>query len=194
MKKQEILFLLLSLAFFVGGLYGASAVSQSIADYIGQHGWATYNNWSIVIGSGLAVLFLTLLGIRLWLQLPNRKELGIGLFGALFTAFVLTQFVLLPTEYVHLPQFTILTVLLFLAFPRWPLGALLFSQAACIADEWAQSFVPTRVLDINDIFFNFIGMYFGILLYWSIAGIVEHRAKKRMKVNAHPQREETATA
>lgn len=169
MTKRELILLSLSVLYFFGGLFGASAVSQWVVNYINQNGWSLFNQMNLVIGLFLAGVFLWVLGFRLSYKRPTQREVWIGVAGVVFSSYVLTNFVLLPSEFIHIPQFMGLTILLFLALPRCPLCALLLSQMACIGDEWAQSFFPGRVLDVNDIFLNIIGMFVGLALWWGLS-------------------------
>lgn len=171
MRKREVFFFIFALFYFIFGLIGSTAVSQSIAQYIGKNGWSTYNQWTIAVGSLLTGMILTLLILRAWLRRPTWWEWLFFFVGLSFSLKILyfRSVVLLSTELVHLPQFMILTLLFLYAFPRQIYIAVTFSVIACIADEWVQSFLPSRVLDINDIFLNFIGLFLGLILYWALS-------------------------
>lgn len=59
------------------------------------------------------------------------------------------------------------TVLNFLAFPRWywwVRGLLMFLVG--VAVEYVQSFHPTRMADITDIYANSAGVLVGLVLIW----------------------------
>lgn len=169
LKKKEIVFLILSIAYFFGGLFGSTAVSGLVVKYIQHNGWGLLRYWTYHIGAVMIAIALILVFLRLWFRLPTPKECIIAAIGTTFTIFVITHFVLLTTEIIHIPQFMFLTVLFLEAFPRNPQTGLLLSQIACIGDEWSQSMLPGRVLDINDIFLNFIGMFIGMILWWAIS-------------------------
>jgi hypothetical protein len=177
LKKREIVFFVLSMVYFFGCMYATSNVSGAIVVYIREHGWTEFNQWAFGIGGFMAGVIGTLLLLRVWLKQPTWSEVLVGVLGGCFSFFVLWKFVLLTTELIHIPQFMLLTVMIFCAFPRWRQGAWLFSLTACIGDEWLQSYLaallpdymPGRILDINDIFLNFIGMYLGLLLWWSFS-------------------------
>ncbi len=173
--KRTYIFSTLAILYFIGCAYGANAVSQSIADYIGQNGWDQFNFYAMIIGILLIVPFSILFGLRFWLKRPTYKEVLWGLLGLGFSYYILYDFVLLTTEYVHIPQFMILTVLLYMAFPKDHLIVFIIVSAGCIVDEWIQSWMPNRVLDINDIFLNFIGFYVGLLLWWCISIFFKER-------------------
>ncbi|MDX9755334.1 MAG: VanZ family protein [bacterium] len=169
MKKREIVLLVIALVYCIAGLFGSTAVSNTVIRFIEQNGWDELRYWTYRIGGGLAGLTLVLVFIRLWFRLPTPREFTIGVVGTAFTAFVITNFVLLTTEIIHIPQFMILTMLFLFAFPRHPQTGLLLSQIACIGDEWAQSMLPGRILDLNDVFLNFIGMFAGMLCWWALS-------------------------
>jgi len=167
--KRSFIFSTLAIFYFIACVFGANAVSQSIADYIGQNGWERFNTYAFYIGGFLAIVFVILCGLRLWYRRPNLSEIMMGLFGFAVSFYILYDFVLLTTELIHIPQFLIFTLLLCFAFPKDLFIVLIVSSAGCIVDEWVQSFMPNRVLDLNDIFLNFIGLYVGLLFWWCIS-------------------------
>ncbi len=175
--KQTYLFSSLALFYFIICALAANAVSQSIANYIGENGWEQFNTYTFLIGGIFALAFVLLLGFRIWVKFPRYHEILVGMIGFGLTFFILNHFVLLTTEYIHIPQFIILTLLLCLAFPRTLFTALAFSALACIVDEWIQSWMPNRVLDFNDILLNFIGLFFGLVIWWCISTII-HDSKR----------------
>ncbi|MGI6457281.1 MAG: VanZ family protein [bacterium] len=182
MSRKEFAFCITAIVYFIACLFGSTAVSSSIAQYIGTYGWSTFNAWSMAIGGVFSVVVLVLMIWRFVLQLPAWYEIVIFFAGALPTAYVLYNFVLLTTELVHLPQFMILTVLWMYAFPRHLSLGILASIICCIGDEWAQSFMPGRVLDVNDIFLNFIGMFFGLVLWWVLSAFRIHEQNEVIQI------------
>ncbi len=126
----------------------------------------------------MAILACGIVGFvvsRLWIRFPTWKEGLVVLLGTVFTVSVLSRVVLLTTELIHLPQFAISTVLYCAAFPRHRWSAVSLSVMVCVADEWFQSFLPKRVLDLNDVFLNLIGLYIGLILWWAIDVTLQSR-------------------
>lgn len=169
MTKTEKFFFLLSILYFLFCLYGVTTVSQWISDFIRENGWSAFNEhlFPILYFTGGSVCGMLILRARLFM--PTWREWLFMGFGLLASIVILNSIVLLTTELIHIPQFAIITILLLNAFPRWRVIAFGWSATACIADEWSQSFLPNRVLDINDILLNLIGMYIGILIYWAFS-------------------------
>ena len=168
MTKKEIVFLCCAVFFCVFGFTCVSLVSNSIAQYIGRNGWKSFNHTVIPI---LVLLLVGAIGFvlsRFWIRIPNWKEWLFATTGGLGAAWVISRTLLLTTELIHIPQFTICTLLFSAAFPRNRAIAAGLAAVACIADEWSQSFFPNRVLDLNDIFLNFIGLYLGLIVWWAI--------------------------
>lgn len=165
MNKKELFFAFLSLLYFIGGLTCITLANKPIIYYIKTHGWHDFNLVVFTAGGVLLLIVVALIAIRLYFQLPSLEEILFVEYGVLFAVFVLHSHVLLTTEYVHLPQFAILTILLFSAFRRFPMLALVLSIIACIADEWAQAKLG-RVLDIDDIGLNLVGLIIGLILCW----------------------------
>jgi len=112
---------------------------------------------------------------RFRICLPIWKEWLFAIAGLAFSFFVIQRTVLLTTELIHIPQFAICTILFCAAYPRNRGIAAGISAVACIADEWSQSFFPNRVLDINDVFLNLIGLYVGLIVWWAIAATPHNR-------------------
>jgi len=167
-KRIEIIFLILAVLFCICGFIFVSMISNSIANYIGKNGWDDFNSIFFPI---LYILLFSVIGFvlsRLWVRWPSFIELGITTTGAILSAFIVPWTILLTTELIHIPQFAICTVLFCAAFPRDRFMAIGLSAIACVGDEWIQSFSPTRVLDINDVFLNWTGLYIGLILWWAI--------------------------
>lgn len=163
-----MVFLGLAILFCIFGFTCVSLVSNSVAQYIGRNGWKSFNRTFIPLlilaGLGAAVF----VGSRFRLQRPTGVEWLVAVVGAAASVWVISRTLLLSTELIHIPQFAICTLLFSAAFPRQRGIAAGLSAVACIADEWAQSFFPSRVLDLNDIFLNFIGLFIGLILWWAI--------------------------
>ena len=91
--------------------------------------------------------------------------------AGLFSSFYLR----LPEERIHLVQFGLLGML---ACPSlkgredngwiWLWKPLLFVFLVGLSDEVLQWFLPDRVFDLRDIFFNTLGGIWGILLYLAV--------------------------
>ncbi len=171
MSRKEMVFLGLAILFCIFGFTCVSLVSNSIAQYIGRNGWKSFNRTFIPIlvlaGLGSAAF----VGSRFRFRRPTGMEWLTAIFGAAASVWVVSRTLLLSTELIHIPQFAICTLLFSAAFPRQRGIAAGLSAVICIADEWAQSFFPSRVLDLNDIFLNFIGLYIGLILWWAIDAV-----------------------
>lgn len=116
------------------------------------------------LGGGILVL-----SARLW-RLPARNLLlpGVVFAAGLFYSFFLP----LPEERIHLMQFGALGLLAYPSFKgnqtsRWRAVWLpfLFVFLVGVADEVFQWFLPDRVGDLRDVFFNAMGGAWGIVLY-----------------------------
>ena len=168
MKRIEIFFLILAVLFCICGFIFVSMVSASIASYIGKNGWDDFNRLFFPI---LYILLFGVIGFvlsRLLVRWPSITELSIAFAGAIFSIFIVPWTILLTTELIHIPQFAICTILFCAAFPRDRLLAIGLSAIACVGDEWMQSFSPDRVLDINDVFLNWTGLFIGLIVWWAI--------------------------
>lgn len=168
MNRNEIVFFCLALFYCLFGFTCVSLVSTSIAEYIGKNGWATFNRIFIPILILILLGAAGFVGSRFRIRLPAWHEWLFVVLGGAASMWVISRTLLLTTELIHIPQFAICTLLFSAAFPRQPLPAIGCSAAACIADEWVQAFFPNRVLDINDIFLNFIGLYIGLIVWRAI--------------------------
>lgn len=180
MSKREILFLGLAILFCLFGFTCVSLVSSTIAKYIGKNGWKAFNREFVPIlaMAGVAAAGYVLSKTR-W-RWPSWNEWLFVAAGLVFSFYTLSRTLLLTTELVHIPQFALCALLFNAAFPRNRDVAAGLSAVACIADEWAQSFIPNRVVDLNDIFLNFIGLYIGLMVWWAI------RAKSGVQSPAPP--------
>ena len=179
MNKKELFFGFLSILYFIGCLTCIALVNKPIIHYINTHGWHNFNLVAYSICGILLCGVLVLILFRLLYQLPTLEELLVVEYGALFSFYIFHDHVLLTTEFVHIPQFAILTILLFCAFRRYPFLAIVLSIIGCIADEWAQAKMG-RVLDINDIGLNLIGLLAGLIICWCLS-----------LTSLHPSHEET---
>ena len=158
---------MIAIVYAVTCFAATSMVSGAVSDYIGKHGWKTFNKYMY------ASLFLCLGGVgglavkRLTIQWPSWKAWIVAVITAVATFEVYTDAVLLPSELVHIPQFAIGLLLLLAAFPRDAWVAVVLCAVGGVADEWTQSFFPDRVLDLNDIFLNWLGLLYGLVAYWA---------------------------
>ena len=165
-KAVNKTFLALSVLYFVFGLTASSLVSRRVAETIRANGWATFNGWLIPILAFLGGVLVGLSVMRIRLRRPTRRELAWAAAGVGFAIYTLSHALLLTTELVHIPQFAILTVLLCRAFPESRSAACVTSALGGVLDEWSQSMIPNRVLDLNDIFLNWVGLSLGLLWWW----------------------------
>ena len=69
----------------------------------------------------------------------------------------------------HVLEYTILTLLLIVAFPllkRNPLLAALVAVAYAASDEWHQTFVPHRGGHISDVLIDSLGVVIALAIFW----------------------------
>ncbi len=178
MKRIEMFFLLLAVLFCISGFIFVSMISNSIANYIGKNGWDDFNGLFFPILYILLFVLVVFVLSRLLVRWPSIIELGIVIIGSTLSAFIVPWTILLTTELIHIPQFATCTILFSAAFPRDRMLAISLSALACVGDEWMQSFNPNRVLDINDIFLNWIGLFIGLIVWWAIdVTLTARRAK-----------------
>ncbi len=167
MRKK--IFIGLSIFCFFFNLFAVNYVTKSIQNYIKNYDWPSFNAWLYPFLFFFAGVLCGMILIRCLIQRPNLIEIIIASYGLLLLFFVLNNSLLLTTELIHLPQFAILTILLLNAFPEDAILAVMWSAIACILDEWFQSFTPNRVLDINDVFLNFSGLFLGVVFVWTLS-------------------------
>ncbi|MFB3787219.1 MAG: VanZ family protein [bacterium] len=167
MSKKEKVFLLLAVLYFIGCLTGASLVTEAIRVYIGKHGWTTFNSIFFPLLYLVLIVVLGLVVSRLWIRYPTWGEIILAVAGTAVSTWIVSHTMLLTTELVHIPQFMFSTLLFMGAFPRELRLALTFGGIVCVADEWAQTFMPYRVLDLNDIALNFIGWFLALVAWWA---------------------------
>jgi hypothetical protein len=168
-SKKEKIFLILAIFFCLMGFTCVNLVSSAVAKYIGRNGWKAFNRGFIPILSTTGVAIAGYVFSRFRLRWPTWKEWLFAAAGAIFSFYTISRTLLLTTELVHIPQFAVCAILFSAAFPRNRDIAAGLSAVACIADEWSQSFFPNRVVDINDVFLNFIGLYVGLIVWWAIS-------------------------
>lgn len=161
--------LALAVAYCAAGLLGATAVSQTVAGYIARNGWDDFNRWTFPALAFLAGGLCGMALMRIRMRRPRAVEWLAMPAGGAFAAYTLDNALLLTTELIHLPQFAILTALFLAALPARPGAALGAALLAGVVDEWAQAFLPNRVLDINDVFLNWTGAWLGWLAWWSLS-------------------------
>jgi len=166
-SKKEKVFLILAVLYFIGCLTGASLVTEAIRVYIGKYGWTTFNSIFFPFLYFVLIIVLGLVVSRLWIRYPTWGEIFIAVAGTAVSTWIVSHTMLLTTELVHIPQFLFSTLLFMAAFPRDLRLALSLGAVVCIADEWAQTFMPHRVLDLNDIALNFIGWFLALVAWWS---------------------------
>ncbi|NPU96561.1 MAG: VanZ family protein [Candidatus Omnitrophica bacterium] len=170
MSRKEKIFLILAVLYFIGCLTGASLVTDAIRVYIGKHGWSTFNSLFFPFLYLVLIIVLALVVSRLWIRYPTWGEIVTVGMGIAVSTWIVSNTMLLTTELVHIPQFLFSTLLFMAAFPRNLPLALTFGGVVCIADEWAQTFMPGRVLDLNDIALNFIGWFLALVAWQSWHG------------------------
>ncbi len=158
--------LLVAGAYFVACVCFASTVSGWVSKWVGQYGWKPFNRIAAVVGILSAIVVAGLL-VRKFRQ-RTWSFAGLGLIAC--TAFVLylcsSTHVLLVSEYFHYPEFAGLYLILYWALGgRWG-WALALSLLGGIFDETIQAFIPSRVMDLNDILLNVAGCLIGASLGW----------------------------
>ncbi|HPA44132.1 MAG TPA: VanZ family protein [bacterium] len=143
-----------------------TTVSSWISKWIGQHGWVPFNRYLriVLILCGIATVGLILK--KLWKREGSLYGwLSIGGTGAVLYLLA-RHLVVLPSEYIHYPEYAGLYALLFWATRGqvwWSLGLTILAGTL---DEAIQAFVPRRVMDINDILLNIAGGLIGVILVW----------------------------
>lgn len=145
-----------------------TTISSWISEWIGQHGWVAFNRCIRTITIVTCVVGLALAVRKLW-----RKEgtlLGWSLMGITGVVLYLLarHLVVLPSEYIHYPEYAGLFILLFWATQRRLFWSLALTVVAGTFDEAIQAFMPSRVVDINDVLLNAAGGLIGLILTWLI--------------------------
>lgn len=179
--RKERIYLIAAVVYCILFFLGVTWVNNAVVEYIRSNGWSGFNSvlypmFYFVLSAMVIFCIRKIILTRL-----QGIEITIALIGIVFSFKVLSQSVLLTTELVHIPQFAIAMVLFLGAFPRERWFAFLCTSIACVLDEWFQSFLPNRVLDINDILLNFVGLFTGLVLWWTFSFRPESFAKTLLK-------------
>ena len=164
MKK---LFLLISILYAVLTIHFFDTVSRysdHLYEILGQARYDLY-----IVGVEIIILF-PLVSLIAWKSLrgktPGWKLSAWGLYSlALYLGG--SRLIINRIEHIHYPEYAILSILLYLAYRRY-LAAFWTGSVIGLLDEYLQTVKELHPLDLNDIYFNVLGVVGGLLLIWSV--------------------------
>ena len=117
---------------------------------------------------GLVLVVVVAVGVQWFKKRPGWSEIGVGL-GVALAYWMTFLRIENPAERTHLIEYGVVAALIHMALlerignaqpVRWPAGLTVGVTALLgLMDEGIQFFLPSRVFDWNDVFFNAFGVY-----------------------------------
>ena len=153
--------------------------------------WSSSSVSHFVLGLEIAIA-LTILSLAVVFLIRKRKKSTLFLIsvgGIFLLSVVIYQFIPNPYEFIHLPEYAILSILTLKAIDsgkgKYPstkqqknLQHLIFKNPYLLSslitgmvgtgDEVYQHFLPGRFYDWHDVFLNILGGILGLIIFWGV--------------------------
>lgn len=163
MRKGFLVITVVYTVLIISFFDAVSRLSDSIYELIGPERYDFY-----IVGSEVVLLIPLVLLVALKSFRGDSPAWKLSAWGAYFIVLYIagSRLIINRIEHIHYIEYAILSMLLFLAYRRY-LSAFWVGSLVGLLDEQLQAWRVPHPLDLNDVYFNFLGVLGGLLLAWT---------------------------